>query len=198
MSATRPIVCAVALVLALSCGHGVSAQESPLVVEGHGGAALPIGSFAHGSGTGEGASAGASFGVDFALPGGGRFAPYVGFAQHRFDCADAGCAAAGQYVATGFHGGIRLTPLPGHSVLPWVRVGAVATRVETDALGGANVGVSDLGLGGEVGAGVHIGGASQIALNPGVRLAAVNTKLPGGSTLRMRYLIADLAIVLAF
>lgn len=196
MSPIRPGLCAVAL--ALSFAGGAAAQESPLVVEAHGGAAIPVGSFAHGDRVGEGTSAGVSYGVDLALPGGGRVAPYVGFSQHRFGCVVAGCNPDGRYVATGFQGGIRIVPLPGRSILPWVRLGAITTHVETDALGGANAGVSDLGFGGEVGVGVHIGGASQLALNPGVRLAAVNTKLPDGSTLRLRYLVADLAVVLAF
>ncbi len=196
MSPIRPVLCTIAL--ALSVARGGAAQESPLVVEAHGGGAIPVGSFAHGDRVGEGTSAGPSFGVDLALPGGGRVAPYVGFSQHRFGCEDAGCGPGGRYVATGFQGGIRIVPMPGRSVLPWVRLGAVTTHVETDALGGANAGVSDLGVGGEVGVGVHVGGGSQLALNPGMRFVAVNTKLPGGSTLRLRYLVADLALVLAF
>ena len=175
-----------------------SGQESALVLEAHAGASVPLAHFSSGTREGEGTGAGASLGVDFALPGGGRWTPYVGFSQHRFGCADAGCAQDGRYVATGFHGGYRIVPLPGRSVLPWVRLGVITTRVETGALGGANVGVSKLGVGGEVGAGVHVGAASVIALNPSVRLAAVNTRLPGGALLRMRYLVADLAVVLSF
>ena len=53
-------------------------------------------------------------------------------------------------------------------------------------------------MGAEVGAGVHIGATGMIALNPGVRVVAVSTELPGGSMLRMRYLVADVAIVLLF
>lgn len=178
--------------------RGLEAQASPLVLEAHGGVAVPLAHFASGTREGEGTGPGASFGVDFALPGGSRLAPYVGFAQHRFACEDAGCASGGRYVATGFHAGYRIVPLPGRAVLPWVRLGVVTSRVETDALGGTNVGTSKLGVGGEVGAGVHIGGASLVALNPSVRLAAVNTTLPGGALLRMRYLVADVAIVLSF
>jgi hypothetical protein len=187
------------LVLFVSApARGLDAQASPLVLEAHGGVALPLDHFASGTREGEGAGPGASFGVDFALPGGAHFAPYVGFAQHRFACEDAGCASGGRYVATGFHAGYRIVPLPGRAVLPWVRLGVITSRVETDALGGANVGTSKLGVGGEVGAGVHIGGASLVAVNPSVRLAALNTTLPGGALLRMRYLVADVAIVLSF
>jgi hypothetical protein len=49
-----------------------------------------------------------------------------------------------------------------------------------------------------LGVGVHIGAASQIALAPAVRVAAVNARLPAGAVLRMRYLVADVALVLSF
>jgi len=176
----------------------VSAQESPLVVEARGGFAIPVGSFATGSEPGEGTEAGASFGVTLGLAGGGLWTPYVGFSQHRFGCEDAGCASAGRYVATGFQAGVRVIPLPGGSVLPWLSVGAITTHVEAGDLGAANAGVSELGVGGEVGVGLHIGAASQIALNPGVRLVAVNATLPDGTDLHMRYLVADVAIVISF
>jgi hypothetical protein len=168
------------------------------VLEAHGGWAMPLASFGSGTRVGEGTGPGASFGVDLALPGGARFVPYVGFAQHRFACEAAGCPRGGRYVATGFHGGYRLVPLPGRAVLPWIRLGVVTTRVETEALGDPNAGVSKIGVGVEAGAGVHVGGGRTLGLNPSVRLAAVNSDLPGGSLLRLRYLVAGLALVLSF
>ncbi len=157
-----------------------------------------MGSFSNGARGGEGTAPGASLGVDFVLPGGGRRSFYVGFSQHRFGCADAGCPSDGRYVATGFHAGYRIALVMNRSIFPWIRVAALTTRVETDALGGSNAGVSDLGWGGELGVGVYIGAASPVAINPGIRLAAVNTTLPGGELLRMRYLVADVSIALAF
>jgi hypothetical protein len=163
-----------------------------------GGAAVPVGTFSNGTRPAEGTSPAPSFGVDFALAGGGRWTPYVGFSQHRFGCEDAGCDSGGQYVATGFRAGLRLVPFPAWSVLPWLGMGALTTHVEAGDLGAANAGLSKLALGGEVGVGVHIGSASQIGLEPAVRLSAVNARLPDGSLLRMRYLVADLALVLSF
>jgi hypothetical protein len=201
-TAARTTAAALAVLLsglsAAAPGSGITAQESPLVLEAHGGVAVPLSHFASGTREGEATGPGASFGVDFALPGGKRFVPYVGFSQHRFTCEEAGCADGGRYVATGFHSGYRIVPFPGRAVLPWVRLGVTTTRVETDALGPPNVGTSKLGVGGEAGAGIHIGGASTFALSPSVRFAAVNTRLPGGALLRMRYLVADLALVLSF
>lgn len=191
-----------ALTLALAALGGAAeataAQQSPLVIEAHGGLTVPVSLFATGSRVGEGTSSGASFGVTIGLAGGGRWTPYVGFSQHRFACEDAGCASDGRYVATGFRGGLRWVSLPGRAVLPWLSAGAITTHIEAGDLGGAYAGVSDLGVGAEVGVGVHIGGASQIAVNPGVRLAAINTELPDGTLLRMRYLVADVALVLSF
>jgi hypothetical protein len=159
---------------------------------------VPTGSFADGTARGEGVAPGPSFGVSFALPGSGRRTLYAGFSQHRFACEDAGCAARGRYVATGFDVGFRFKVLRSGVAIPWVRVGALTTRVETEDLGAPDVGVSKLGLGAEVGAGVYIGGGSTVAINPGVRFSAVDTRLPGGATLGMRYLVADIAVVIAF
>ena len=43
-----------------------------------------------------------------------------------------------------------------------------------------------------------LGGGSAVAVEPGVRFAYVNTGLPGGETLGMRYLVAQIAVALAF
>jgi hypothetical protein len=183
--------------LALSPGRA-AAQSSPVVVEARGGAAVPLGSFADGAAPGEGTSAGVSFGVDIAVAGGGRWTPYVGFSQHRFGCDAAGCASGGEYVATGFHSGLRLIPVPDWGILPWLGAGVVTTHVEAGDLGAANAGLSDLGVGGEVAVGVHIGSASRIALNPSLRFVAVSVQLPSGVDLGMRHLVADVGVVLSF
>ena len=198
MTSLRRKPAALMLSVAVTCVASVGAQEAPLVLEVRGGVAAPLGSFSNGARVGEGAAPGPSFGVDFVLPGAGRRSFYVGFSQHRFGCADAGCPSDEPYVATGFHAGYRIALLMNRSIFPWIRVAVVTTRVETDGLGGSNTGVSELGFGGELGVGVYIGSASPVAINPGVRLAAVNTMLPGGELLRMRYLVADVAIALAF
>ena len=123
---------------------------------------------------------------------------YVGFSQHRFGCDAAGCAPGGEYVATGFDLGFRWDLMTRGSVIPWIRLGVLTTGVETPDLPPPDAGVSELGFGGEVGLGVYIGTSSPVALNPGIRFSAVNTKLPGGGVLRMRYLVADVALTLSF
>ena len=198
MPVCRPSILLPALLVSWVVAPALNAQDAPLLLEIQGGVSAPLGSFAEGSEPGEGAAAGRSLSVAFALTGAGRRTLYAGFSQHLFGCVDAGCAPDGRYVATGFDAGVRFALLTGHSAIPWIRVGAITTRVETNDLGGANVGVSDLGLGGEIGAGLYIGATSPVAINPGVRLSAVNTTLPGGSSLRVRYLVAQLSVVLAF
>jgi hypothetical protein len=173
-------------------------QDRPLLLEVHGGAVVPTGSFADGRRPGEGTSAGPSFRTAFALRRGGRGTYYAGFSQHRFGCEGAGCASDGRYVATGFDLGVRIALLQGHPVIPWVRIGGITTRVETDDLPEPDSGVSDLGFGGEAGFGVYIGRNSAVALNPSVTFSAVNSELPGGSTLRLRFVTMTIGLVFAF
>jgi hypothetical protein len=175
-----------------------SAQDRPLLLEGHGGIAVPVGSFAESSALGRGATAGPTLSVLFAVPGDGRRTLYAGFSQSRFGCEDAGCSPDGRFVATGFNVGLRFALLPGRMAMPWIRIGAITTRVETDDLPAPDAGVSDLGVGGEAGAGVYIGGDGPVAVNPAVTFSVVNSTLPGGSTLGLRYLTAQLGIVVAF
>lgn len=163
-----------------------------------GGVAVPAGSFADGVRTGEGTTAGPTLGAAFVLRRSDRRTVYAGFSQHRFGCVAAGCAEGGRYVATGFDLGMRFALLPGHTFVPWIRLGAITTRVETRDLPAPDAGVSDLGFGGEAGIGVYIGPNSSVALNPAVTFSAVNSDLPGGATLRLRYLTATIAVVLAF
>ncbi len=193
-----PILLPLLAALVLNDPAPAAAQAAPLVLEIQGGASIPVGSLRSGSAPGEGTSASRSFGVDFALSGSGRRTIYVGFSQHRFGCAAAGCPSGELYVATGLDFGTRVSLLRSGPVNPWIRLGAVTTRVEMPPTSATPAGVSKLGIGGDVGFGVFLGTSRAIALNPAVRLTAVNTGLPGGGVLRMRYLVADLSIVVAF
>lgn len=194
--AARPSL--IALLGVLLASAPVAGQDRPLVLEIHGGAVVPTGSFAEGDRPGEGTSAGPSFRTAFALRRGGGRTYYAGFSQHRFGCEAAGCEANGRYVATGFDVGVRFALLQGRPVIPWVRIGGITTRVETRDLPEPNAGVSDLGFGGEAGVGVYIGRNASVALNPSVTFSAVNSELPGGGTLRLRFVTMTLGLVFAF
>lgn len=198
ISYARRLASATLVLSALTLPGRAQGQAAPLTLELRVGTSAPLASFATGERVGEGTDAGASFGLDFAFSGSSRRTLYVGFSQHRFPCADAGCRAGDKYVATGVNGGLRLNLRTRGSIIPWLRVGAVTTRVELPAFQEGLGGVSRLGLGGELGAGLYIGTGAPVALNPGLRLTAVNTELPGGEVLRMRYLVADFSLSLAF
>ncbi|MDP2958387.1 MAG: hypothetical protein Q8N53_18310 [Longimicrobiales bacterium] len=177
----------------------LQAQGATLSAEARAGVAVPLASFADGSSVGEGTGAGSAFGVEVALrPGQGRRTLYAGFSQLRFGCKAAGCPAGEPYVATGVNAGLRLTLLPGHRVLPWVGVGALTTRVESPGVRGSPPGVSTLGYGGEISAGLYLGAGRSVAFTPSVRFVRAGTELPGGASLSLRYLVADLGVVLAF
>ena len=205
-SAQRPVLVALVATLGIIAGipgGTVNAQESPLVLEVQGGAAVPLGDFADGTDPGYGTTSGPTLAFTFVLPGDGWRALYAGFAQHRFGCQAAGCDAEGRYVATGFNVGVRIVPVNHGPVIPWVRLGAVTTRVETDDLAAspsssAYAGVSDLGFGGEAGVGVLVRLGRSIGWSATGLYTLVNTDLPGGSTLSMRYVAAQTGFSLLF
>jgi len=184
---------------AVSAGaDAASAQGAPLSVEARIGSAIPVSSFASGSGVGEGTTSGAALGVEVALGGAGWRTLYAGFSQLRFGCADAGCPEGEPYVATGVNAGVRVALHRGHRVLPWVGVGVLTTRVESPGTPASDPGVSSLGLGSEVSAGLWIGAGRSVAFVPAVRWSRVGTELPGGASLSLRYVVVDVGLALAF
>ena len=82
-------------------------------------------------------------------------------------------------------------------MVPWIRAAAITTRVETPDLPDPNAGVSALGFGGEASVGVFIG-TDWIGVTPTVSYAFVDTDMPGGDPLSMRYLTAYLGLTLPF
>lgn len=191
------LVLAAALLGSGAVPSRVGAQGSPLNVEARVGAAVPLSSFADGDGVGEGAGAGLGFGVEVTL-GGGRRAGYAGFSQLRFGCAEAGCPAGKPYVATGVNAGVRLALASGARVIPWVGAGLLTTRVESPGVRESPAGVSELGFGGEVSAGLWVRAGRSLALSPALRAARVGTDLPGGARLSLRYAVLDLGLALTF
>lgn len=175
----------------------LAAQGSPLSVEARLGAAVPVSSFADGSGVGEGAGAGLAFGVEVTL-GSGRRSGYAGFGQVRFGCGEAGCPAGEPYVATGVNAGVRVALAPQARVIPWVGAGLLTTRVESPGVRGSPEGVSELGFGGEVSAGLWVRAGRSLAFSPALRVARVGTELPGGARLSLRYAVLDLGLALTF
>ncbi len=188
---------ALASLLALTPVAAPVAAQAPLVVEGRAGALVPVSGFRTGPEQGGELGGGPSFGVGFALERSGGLHLTFGFSQHRIDCSDDGCGGEGLYVATSWDLGARLDFGSG-AVVPWVRVGATAPRVERDRPDPTADDVTELGFGGEAGAGARVAVAGRFHLSPGVRFGAANTAIPSGGTLRMRYLVFDVGLVVGF
>lgn len=204
MSSTpRALLLTGAAVLLSVWAAPAAAQDAPLVLEVHGGVAIPFGDLADGSGPGMGTSRGSSLALTFALPGDGWRTLYAGFSQHRFGCAAAGCDAEGRYVATGFNVGLRIVPVNRGPLIPWIRLGAITTRVETGDLAAtpsaaADAGVSGLGFGGEAGVGIFVRLGPSVGWSATGLVSSVSTELAGGSSLPMRYFTAHTGLSLTF
>lgn len=192
----RPIPALCLLVTSLCSAAAVQAQ-APLVLEGRAGLFAPVGGFRWGPDEGGRLRAGASVGVGFALERSDGLHLTLGFSQHRLDCRDDGCGGDGEYVATAWDLGARLD-LGSGAAVPWVRAGLTLPRVERDRPEPAGADVTKLAVGGELGAGVRLSIGGRFHLSPGVRFGAADTGLPQGGTLRMRYLVADVGVVVGF
>jgi hypothetical protein len=200
MPTLRPwsaILAPLVLVLAGLVAPTSARAQAPLALEVRGGAFVPVAGFRTGPEQGGRLGWGPSFGLGFALERSDGLHLLLGFSQHRVDCADDGCGGEGEYVSTAWDLGARLDMGSGVSV-PWVRLGLTFPRVERNRPEPFDDDVTSLGLGAEAGAGVRLGVAGRFHLSPGIRFGLVDADLPSGGTLRMRYLAADVGLVVGF
>ncbi|MBW3534354.1 MAG: hypothetical protein KY453_03905, partial [Gemmatimonadetes bacterium] len=149
-----------AAVLCLAAAAPAPAQLAPLSMEARAGMGLPVGGFRDGPVAG-GLGAAPTFGATLVTRNIHGWGVSLGFAQTRFECAEAGggsgCAgAAGDdgYVATDVEvGGLR--SFGTGRLVPWVRAGLTFGRTEYDVdASGAERRLSDLAAGASAGAGV--------------------------------------------
>ena len=179
-------------------GAPLAAQDyPPLVIEGRAGAAMPVRSFRTGPDAGGAIERAPSFGLHFVYRGPSGWGPYIGFSQHRFDCARDGCPGA-EYVATAWDTGMQRTL--GRTGPAWIRLGVAFARVERDFAtpDGPRRGTSMLSLGLQAGAGVRVPIRGRLSLTPGARYEWLNTQFRDGPLVRMRWLTADLGVALGF
>ncbi len=195
---TRSTPFAVLLLVAACTPVLAAGQSAALAIEVAGGVAIPTGSLASGTSTGEGVTAGPSLGVSFVVPRSDRVALGLGFTQHRFGCTDAGCGDPDRYVVTGLNLGLRVSLVPGSAVDPWLSAGLITAKVESPGLPAPNGGVSSTAMGGEAGAGLAIVAGRAVSLRPAVGWAFASPDLPDGDTLALRYLTARLVIEVRF
>lgn len=190
------------LVLVAVCGvaaaSALSAQERP-AVEVRAGAVVPMGGFRDGLVAATQLRSGPSFTVFLSIPRRERSTILLGFGQQHLGCSGSACGGAGTLVSTSWNAGMRWFFRPGR-VGPWVRAALLLDRSEATFLedGSSVRRASYLGIGAEVGAGVAYDIRERIRLLPGVRLAAIDTRFPDFGPLRMRYAVADVAVVFSF
>ncbi len=182
------MVAATCVMLALLAGP--IAGQGVLVVEGRAGWALPRGAFDRPLPDTE-LAAGPGTGVHFALRRGSRVYVYLGFSQLRFDCAGAACR--GSWISTQWDSGVRVD-LRTRGVVPWIRVGVVSPSVEhvPGERGGAR------GWGGEAGGGVRVPMTERLSLSPGIRFGVADVSRDERDDVSMRFVVADLGLVVAF
>lgn len=184
----------------LAFGAEAAAQISPLSVQLRVGGSVPVEEFRETTPEWPGgAGEGLSFGLDFSYAPRWWFVPYIGFSQMRFSCPAAGCGRETDLVSTGIDVGARIVFHPGR-IAPWFRGGLISYRVEgtAPALVGAAEVVSDRSVGFEAGGGVAIRIRPNLVLAPGLRYAETSPDFDGLGPLSMRYLVADVGLVLGF
>ena len=189
---------ALAVMLVVS-GSSLTAQDFPLVVEGRGGIALPVASFSNGPDRGGEIGRAPTFGLHLVYRGPSGWGPYVGFSQHRFDCAADGCPAstgrsAQEYVATNWDVGMQRTL----GNFGWVRTGFLFGRLERDfaRVEGLLHRTSSLSVGVEGGLGLNVPIKGRVRLTPGIRYSWLNTRFRDDGLVRLRWLAADVGLVL--
>lgn len=195
-AAAGGLVTVLLLVLVLPCV--ARAQVSPLLVELRGGAALPSGGFLDEESGWDGMGGGApSFGADFTLVWSGRWGSYFGFGQDRFECPSDRCAREDELVATGFDLGLRVLLFSDSRVVPWIGGGGLSYRVERHRTGAPST-ATGRGWGWEVGAGSYLVLSERVYLNPSARLRSLDLDRGEPNELRVRAVVVDLGLVLAF
>ena len=193
-----------AAVLALFWGGGyapVVGQEGAFAVEIRGGAALPVSSFRTGDeGWAGEAGLGSSFGIGFTFPAPGPFGSFLGFGQRRFSCDGPLCKAGSDWLSTGFDVALRLV-MGKRRIRPWLRGGLHTHLVEGRILEEGDIATylrSDTGAGFEVGGGLLVAIGERTSLSPCVQYGWGKVSFPGRSALRLRYLSAEVGVMMGF
>lgn len=175
-------------------------QLSPFQMELRAGATAPVQGLADPNrGWSGDTGPGAAFGVSFAYNLSWYAAGYGGFSQLRFSCPARGCGFDTRLVATGFDLGLRFILGTG-PVVPWIRTGLLFYRVEGSVPGedGPRAVTSSRAGGGELGFGVTLRLTDRLTLAPGLRYARMTPDFRGVGRLPMRYLLADVGLVIGF
>jgi hypothetical protein len=137
--------------------------------------------------------------LGFNLPFPGPTDAHIGFSQHRFGCDESLCPDGESWISTGFDLALRLV-LGGRRLRTWIQGGLHTHRIEVRILEeGEPAGrVSDGSYGMEVGGGILVQIGNRMSLSPGIRYGRGRVPFPEHPDLHLRYVVADLGLVVGF
>jgi len=178
----------------------LAGQEGSFSFQVRGGASIPVLAFRDEARGWEGrASQGTSFGMGFNVPFPGPTGGYFGFSQHRFRCDSTVCPEGESWVSTGLDVALRVV-LGNRRIRPWLQGGLHTQHLEARMWEESEVVdvTSNRGFGFEAGGGLLVQIGTRMSLSPGLRFGSGTVPFSGYPSLRLRYLIADLGLILGF
>jgi hypothetical protein len=178
----------------------LSGQEGAFAFQLRGGAFLPTGDLRSEKGWEKEAKGDVAFGMGFTFPLVGPLGTYFGFSQYRFSCDPSVCPEGEGWESTGFDVALRLVVRRRHRIRPWLQVGLHTHRVRSRIYDPETVRErhSEGGGGIEVGGGILVQIRERMSLSPGLRYGHAEAPYDNSPDLRLRYLVADLGLVVGF
>jgi hypothetical protein len=178
----------------------LAAQEGTFAYQIRGGLTLPVLEFRKQDEGWEGkASPGASLAMGFNIPLAQPLGGYLGFSQHRYGCDRGVCPGGRSWISTGFDVALRVQLGEGR-IRWWLQGGLHTHRVEARLMqDGAPRWVTSQGGGGyEAGGGILVQVGDRMSLAPGLRYGQGDIPFSDHPSLRLRYLVADVGLVVGF
>jgi len=180
----------------------IAGQEGAFAFQIRGGRFLPTGDLRAAEEGWEGEAGGdVGFGMGFTFPFPGPLGMYLGFGQYKFSCDPSVCPQGEKWESTGFDVAFRYVLMPERKVRPWLQVGLHTHRLQSDLYDEdehARDVHSQGGSGYEVGGGLLVRIAERMSLSPGGRYGQGDAPYSQRPSLRLRYLIVDMGLVVGF
>ncbi len=178
----------------------VAGQAGPFAFQVRGGSTVPVLGFRSQDRGWEGKTGqGATLSMGFTIPLIGPLGGYLGFGQYRFGCDENVCSDGKSWVSTGFDVALRLL-LGQDAVGSWIQAGLHTHRMEGWVLQGeeSRYLTSQGGGGYEVGGGILVKVGERMSVSPGLRYGEGSVPFSDRPSLRPRYLVLDVGLVVGF
>lgn len=200
MPPARSLLLALTL-LPLALPSAGRAQEGSFAFQLRGGWTAPVSDFRRGDGSWQGsAGQGPNFSIGFTFPAPGPLGAYLGFGQRLFECDPSVCPEGEDWTATGFDVALRWVVGDG-GLRGWLQGGLHTSRLEGKITGPSGKGTgltSDGGSGIEVGLGALVSIGRRTSLVPGIHYGWGRVPFPERPSVRLRYIVFDLGILMGF